>query len=275
MSLFALMMVRSAGQECLFARASPAKAVQKASHEAPVPSGVLAGSGANIMLAMTASMALLSFQVAPLVSLARAENSVRPARAWHQIMPLFARFDLPSTQFGALKSSFAALRQRDGRALIERLVYRNTGHGPDRRGGGWLRLSVVTGISPAGASSLEARDKSPLTGADQPQAIATAFGTMRVAPAAESPARGCLAFHLQHMNPALTVNGVACPPVEMARFSAGTLACIIGRLDYVGSTYHPALTRYFARAELRRDEFCRNGHYRQALSTASLSSRAR
>ena len=266
MSLYALNLLQKPREKRLFSPTLP----QKPGHGPHPRVRLFLGRNANLALSLAAGLALLSIPVAPLTIVAQKASPSPPRPVWQEMTPLYARFDLPSPEFGAAKTNFIALRQRVGHGLIERLNYRLAVKSGAVLGANRLELSVITGISAHHAAPLDQRDQNPLTHIAQPRMIATAFGPMSVA----QTAQGCWAFHLRHDKPGLLVNGSACPTVGARSFDAGTLACVIGRLDYIGSSHHPALTRYFARAQVRRDEFCHNGHYQPALSTAALSSGA-
>ncbi len=267
MSLYALNLLKTPRSVRLFAAASP----NRPGTIAQRPATVFLGRNANLALSLAAAFALFSIPMTPpAIIVAKASPLPPPRPMWQQMMPLYARFDLPSPEFGAAKSSFVVLRQRLGHGLIERMAYRRDTKARGGRKANQLRLSVITGMTAQDAVALDRHDQNPLPHVAQPRMIATAFGAMAVA---QMPS-GCWAFHLQHDKPALLVNGTACPATAARSFDAGTLACVIGRLDYIGSSHHRALTRYFARAQVRRDEFCHNGHYRPELSTAALSAPA-
>lgn len=273
MSLYALNLLENVRSGRLFAAFLSSQPRQNLPEWGKAQARPWLGAKANITLGLAAGLAALSSPVATLIRTPLARATAHPRAAWHQINPLFARFDVPTPEFGAAKTGFAALRQGQGRGLAERMEYRvNSGKSGTQKTS-WLKLSVVTGINAGQMAALRPRDKNPLANVANPSTITTAFGTMDAAPLAQASARACWAFHLQHLSPALIVNGIACPAQGPHPFAIGTLACVIGRLDYIGSTQHRALTRYFARAQLRRDEFCQNGHYQPARSTAALTLR--
>ncbi|MBV1706332.1 MAG: hypothetical protein KGQ37_03905 [Hyphomicrobiales bacterium] len=261
MSLYALNLLKTPRSLRLFAPASP----ERPGTLAQAPASLLPGRKANLALGLAAALALLSIPVAPPGIIVSRASPLPPRPDWLQMMPLYARFDLPSPEFGAAKTSFVVLRQRLGHGLIERLAYRRLVRSHGVAQANWLRLSVITGVSGRHGVALDPQDQNPLAEVAMQRSIATAFGPMAVAKISS----GCWAFHLQHDKPALQVNGTACPAVAAQGFDAGRLACVIGRLDYIGSSHHLALTRYFADAEVQRDQFCHHGHYQPQLSAAA------
>lgn len=275
MSLYALKLLEKVRSGQLFAIFMTSEPRQNVPEHAPGQLRPWLGAKANITLGLAAGFAVLSYPVAKLARMPPARAIAQQRAAWHKIKPLFARFDVPTPEFGAVKTSFTALRQRQGNAFVERLAYRPGAGKPGMHATGWLKLSVVTGMKAGEAATLRPHDKNPLDGDTTSRAIATAFGEMDVAPVAKASTQACWAFHFQHLSPGLIVNGMACPAPGPHAFTVGTLACIIGRLDYIGSTHHRALTRYFARAEVRRDEFCHHGHYQPARATAALTLRGK
>jgi hypothetical protein len=72
--------------------------------------------------------------------------------------------------------------------------------------------------------------------------------------------RQCLAFDRYDAAAAVAIDGVVCAPRGEA-LAPSRAACLVDRLDLVGGRSDPALRRYFAEAEARRD-FCGAGDLR-------------
>jgi hypothetical protein len=217
------------------------------------PRAVQAARDAALKLAgvCAALLAAAGFLLQPPEAAApSAPASVRSG--WVEIARPAPLFSLAAPQLAREKTLYAARRHEGGggredsltvgdfgggRAFLRLSVYR---HGAEKAADAPFYVEMARRAAPLGLSIVRASLE---------QVQPTRFGPLETAALSLSQgesARGdCRGFRLVQDQPALTIAGLACPGGQEV-WSPADLACLVDRLDWIGSTDEPALRAFFA-----------------------------